>query len=170
MATRIVTEEAHWSPASTGTSQPLVVQEDGTVLPARTILNFGAGLVATDNPTLGRTDVVATAPTGGGDGGGGGGTTEPAPDPFETPLSEGNAAVGTTSTLAKAANADRSLLVLTNGSDTGMWITFASSGATIGTGTYLPAQSSPLVLPYSGAVSAVHVGVSGTKLLGVTEF
>lgn len=157
MATlRVTTQEARWSGGPAAAT--LTVQEDGTTLPQRTVLNFGSGIVAADNPTDNRIDISVS-----------GGVAE-LPDPFETPLSEGNVALSTGSTLIKNANANRSILILTNGSDTGMWIWMAATGATVGSGTYLAPQSSPLVLPYSGAASGLHVGSSGTKTLGVVEF
>lgn len=59
---RVQTEAAHW-PSTTGTTPPMSVQEDGTSLPARTVLNFGSGIVATDNPVDSRID-IAVAPGG----------------------------------------------------------------------------------------------------------
>lgn len=160
MALRVVTQEAQWTASAGGTL--MAIQEDGAGLPTRTILNFATGIVAADNPTENRIDITVPVQSGGGGG--------ELPDPFTAPLSQGNVAVGISSTLVVNANAGRGVLVLTNGSDTGVWVWFAATGANVGQGTYLAPQSSPLVLPYNGAASAIHVGASGTKTLGVTEF
>lgn len=82
-------------------------------------------------------------------------------------LSNGGQDVATTSTPVIAANASRSLLILSNGSDTGIWITFAVNGAANGMGLYL-APGVVFTEAYSGAVCAMNVG-SGIKRLGVVE-
>lgn len=90
--------------------------------------------------------------------------------PFTQVLSEGSTQVGLASTLVIPANAARRVLVLSNGSDTGIWFKHAALGAAPNQGTYLPPNGMPFAEPYNGAVSAVHIGTTGTKTLGWVEY
>lgn len=75
----------------------------------------------------------------------------------------------TTSTPVVAANAMRDVLILTNASDTGQWITLAVSGAQVGQGIYLGPNGGQWSEQYSGPACGLHIGSSGTKRIGVVE-
>jgi len=80
-----------------------------------------------------------------------------------------SANVATTSTLVAAANSNRTFAIVSNTSDTPVWLMLADAGAAIGDGLYLPAGGT-WTREYSGAICAVHIGVSGTKTINVIQF
>lgn len=121
----------------------------GGVIAQRMKVAFGVGGVATDVSGADPLPVTTFAP-------------------IDAALTAGGGAdVATSSTLIVAANASRSSLILSNGSDTGVWITFAATGAATGMGVYLPAGVDREYV-YSGAVCGVNVG-TGTKRVGYVE-
>jgi hypothetical protein len=88
-----------------------------------------------------------------------------------TPTTQTGVNVTTSSAQVLAANSSRTLLILTNDSDTTMYIKFGSA-AVAAQGIRLNASGGSLILdsnaiPYS-AVFAIHAG-TGNKVLLITE-
>lgn len=80
-----------------------------------------------------------------------------------------NVAVGTTSTPVVPANNYRYELIITNDSDTTVYLRLAADGAALNSGIRLNANGGSWSSGnYDGAVSAIHAGV-GTKNLCVVE-
>lgn len=78
-------------------------------------------------------------------------------------------AVATTSTLVVGETFSRQELIVTNDSDTTIYLRLASSGAVVGQGIRLNAEGGAYVGGWSGPVSAIHGG-AGTKNLCVAAF
>lgn len=77
--------------------------------------------------------------------------------------------MATTSTLVVAARDSRDYLVITNDSDTAIYLRLASSGATVGQGIRLNGGGGAWSEPgWTGPVCAIHGG-TGTKNLCVVE-
>lgn len=79
-------------------------------------------------------------------------------------------AVGMTSTPVASYRPDRQELILSNDSDTTIYVQLAGRGAEVGKGVRLSPGGSPFVTrSYHGPVCAVHAGLTGTKNLCVAE-
>lgn len=73
------------------------------------------------------------------------------------------------STAVVAVNRQRAELLITNDSDTDIYLRFAATGATVGEGVYLKASGGALTTTsYDGAVCAIHDD-EGDKNLCVVE-
>lgn len=91
-------------------------------------------------------------------------------DPFEVAFTPGAGVdVNTTSTIVVAdASGIRKKVVLTNASDTAVWLNFSSAAATLNNG-YCLAPGAVYSEFYSGPITAIQGG-TGVKRVGVLEF
>lgn len=91
-------------------------------------------------------------------------------DPYEVAYTPSSGVdVNTTSTVVVAdASGVRKKIILTNASDTAVWLNFASTAATLNNGYYL-APGAVFSEFYSGPITAIQNG-TGVKRLGIVEF
>jgi len=87
---------------------------------------------------------------------------------FSSALSSGGQDVATTSTFVVAANVSRSLLILTNASDTVVYVTLGGGAAVLGQGSPLAANGGRVEIETTLEARAIH-GATGTKRIGVVE-
>lgn len=75
----------------------------------------------------------------------------------------------TASTILVAARAGRRYIEIGNGGDSGIWVHFGSSAATVGEGAYLPAKSTG-VWPYDGEVRVIVEQSGSSGPVGYVEW